>query len=423
MNILIVGEGGREHSLAWKISDSPLIENLYCAPGNGGTAEIAQNIDINSSDYNGLLKFAKKNQIDLTVIGPEAPLVGGLGNLFEQEGLKIFGPGQKAAQLEGSKSFAKKIMLEAGVPTGKAEVFTDFEKASSYLSGLDAPIVVKADGLAAGKGVTVAKSINEAQNALEECFLKQKFGVAGQKVLIEEFLAGQEISVLVFTDGKEFLPMEPAQDHKAIYDNDKGPNTGGMGAYSPVPFVSKELFNQIINDVFKPLMKELQNREIGYRGVIYGGLILTDNGPKVLEFNVRFGDPETQALLPRLESDLIEIMKATIEGKLADYKLKWSPEKCLTVVASSQGYPARYQIGFPIKGIKAANKVEGAVIFQAGTALRNGQLLTNGGRVINASAKGKDFHQAKDRAYNALNKIDYSGIYYRRDIGDKAIAL
>jgi len=422
MKVLIIGSGGREHALTWKLSQSPLVEKIYCAPGNGGTAGIAENLNISVDEIEVLADFAEGENIGLTVVGPEGPLVAGIVNLFEKRGLKIFGPRKEAAQMEGSKSFAKNIMQKYNIPTGFAQTFTDYKEAVNYVESHEMPLVVKADGLAAGKGVFIAENKEEAKKALEDCFVNKRFGLAGKKVIIEEYLEGEEVSLLAFTDGKIILPMVPAQDYKRINDGDLGPNTGGMGSYSPVPVVTKNIYDTIVNKVLKATIEGLANEGIEYRGVLYGGIILTKDGPKVLEFNCRFGDPETQAILPRLESDLAEIMLAVVEKRLADFgELKWSKKSCVTVVLASEGYPDKYEKGFEIKGIEDANLEEGIVIFQAGTVKKGESVVTDGGRVLNVSALGNDFKEARERAYKAIKKIDFNGMYCRKDIALRAV--
>ncbi|HDP69683.1 MAG TPA: phosphoribosylamine--glycine ligase [Actinobacteria bacterium] len=422
MKVLVVGSGGREHALIWKLSQSPLVEKIYCAPGNGGTVAIAKNLNISVDKIKILADFAEGEGIELTVVGPEAPLVAGIVDLFEKRGLKIFGPRKEAAQMEGSKSFAKNIMQKYDIPTGFAKIFTDHKKAVNYIENHEVPLVIKADGLAAGKGVFISESKEEAKKALDYCFVNKRFGSAGDKVIIEEYLEGEEVSLLVFTDGETVLPMVPAQDYKRIYDGDLGPNTGGMGSYSPVPTVTEEIYNEIVEKALKSTIEGLKNEGIEYRGVLYGGIILTKDGPKVLEFNCRFGDPETQAILPRLESDLAEIMLAVAERRLANYgELKWSPKNCVTVVLASSGYPGKYEEGFEIKGIEGANLKNGVVVFQAGTVREGEGVVTAGGRVLNVSALGNDFKEARERVYEAIKEIDFNGMYYRKDIALRAV--
>ena len=424
MRILVVGGGGREHALTWKIAQSPLVDAIWCAPGNAGMASLAECVDIGAEDIEALADFAQRKKIDLTVAGPEAPLVTGIADLFRERGLAVFGPTREAAQMEGSKSFAKQVMEESGVPTGKAEVFTDFEAAEACIARSGAPYVVKADGLAAGKGVIIAQDDKTAYEALKTCFIDRKFGPSGEKVLLEEFLEGQEVSILAFVDGEEVLPMAPAQDYKRIGDGDTGPNTGGMGSYSPVPVMSEEEYNRAVEDILRPTAAALAARGIHYRGILYAGLIMTGEGPKVLEYNVRFGDPEVQAVLPRLESDLMEPMLAVQEGRLGEIELKWRRDPCVTVVAASGGYPTDYKKGFPISGLEEAGSMDGVTVFHAGTKIgEDGEVLTNGGRVLNVSALGPDFASARNRAYQAVDKIAFSDIYFRKDIALRTLEV
>lgn len=422
MKVLVVGSGGREHALAWKITQSPLVDKLFCAPGNAGMAELGTCVGIKAEDIESLAAFAERERIDLTVVGPEAPLVAGIADAFEERGLSVFGPTREAALMEGSKHFAKQVMLEAGVPTGSAEVFTDYDAAAECVRRGSPPYVVKADGLAAGKGVVVAQDDRAAYEALKACFLDKRFGEAGNKVLIEEFLEGQEVSVLTLVDGEHILPLAPAQDYKRVGDDDTGPNTGGMGSYSPVPVMSAEDYRRVVEEILRPTAKALAGRGIHYRGILYAGLILTQEGPKVLEFNVRFGDPETQAVLPRLESDLVPAMLAVLEGRLPEVELRWRDEACVTVVVASGGYPGDYKTGYPITGLGEASSLEGVVVFHAGTRRgEGGEVLTAGGRVLNVSALGRDFQEARERAYRAVERINFTDMYYRKDIAMRAV--
>lgn len=420
MKVLVVGGGGREHALTWKISRSPLVKKVWCAPGNAGMARLAECVDISAEDLEGLADFAAEKGVDLTVVGPEAPLVAGIEDLFRDRGLPLFGPSREAAVMEGSKSFAKSLMVESGVPTGRAEVFEDMDRAMECVRAGSPPYVVKADGLAAGKGVVVARDEQEAYRALKACLVEGKFGDSGKKVLVEEYLEGEEISVLAFVDGETVLPMAPAQDYKRIGEGDTGPNTGGMGSYCPVPFVSEDTYGRVVDEILVPVTRALAARGVHYRGILYAGLILTAEGPKVLEFNVRFGDPEIQAVLPRLESDLVEVMNATLNGELDKVELKWSPQACVTVVLASGGYPGSYRKGYPIDGLEEAERMEGVTVFHAGTAGGgDGEVVTAGGRVLNVSALGRDFAAARERAYRAVEKISFQDMYYRRDIALK----
>jgi phosphoribosylamine--glycine ligase len=422
MKVLVVGGGGREHALAWKLSQSPLVSALYCAPGNGGMGELGELVPISAEDIPSLLDFAKGRGIDLTVVGPEAPLVCGIVDAFKREGLGVFGPTREAAQMEGSKVFAKRLMLEEGIPTGKAEIFDDFSSALSYLKTLQPPVVVKADGLAAGKGVVVAADGEAAEEALRACMVEGRFGEAGKKVLIEEYLEGQEVSILALVDGETILPLEPAQDYKRVGEGDTGPNTGGMGSYSPVPVLDEVTYRRAVEEILVPTARALARKGIHYQGILYAGLILTAEGPKVLEFNVRFGDPETQAILPRLESDLMMAMVEVMEGRLGSLNLQWSSQPCVAVVVASSGYPGGYQKGYPIAGLEEASLEENVVIFHAGTKRDiSGTFLTDGGRVLNVCARAKDFKEAREKAYRAVEKINFPGAYYRRDIALRAV--
>lgn len=419
---MIVGSGGREHALAWKFSTSPVLGKIFAIPGNGGMDELADCRNVVPEPV-PLADFAAKERIDLTIIGPEAPLVAGVVDEFESRGLPIFGPNKAAAGLEGSKSFAKRIMKKNGVPTGGAEIFTDYTAAANFVNEKKMPVVIKADGLANGKGVFIAESHAEAKSALHSCFVSRKFGGAGQKVLVEEFLIGQEVSLLSLCDGKTILPLVPAQDYKRIYDDDRGPNTGGMGCYSPVPAVTSDIYTDIVSKIVEPTVRGLANEGIEFRGVIYAGVILTDEGPKVLEFNARFGDPETQAILPRCQSDLLEIMLAVAERNLADHQIKWTDKKCVSVVLASQGYPDLPQVGREITGLKSASDLDNVSIFHAATQRIDGRLLTSGGRVLNVSALGDSFSEARNLAYAACKLIKFDGMQFRGDIGKRAAEL
>ncbi len=421
MKVLIIGGGGREHTLGWKIAQNPALEEIYFLPGNGGTAILGENIPFNPLDLEKIVGFAEEKRIDLTVVGPEAPLVAGLVNVFEKRGLKIFGPRKEAALIEGSKVFAKNLLKKYGIPTGEAEVFSEYEKAIDFLKSADFPLVVKADGLAEGKGVTVCQTFEEAVKALDDCFLTKRFGDAGSKVLIEEYLEGEEFSLFVLTDGEEILPLLPAQDYKRVYDGDRGPNTGGMGSYAPLFFVTEEVKTEAIEKIARPVVQAMKEEGREYKGLLYCGLILTSQGVKVLEFNCRFGDPETQAILPLLESDLLEIMLSIVEGNFRNYNLDWKKAVCLTVVLASKGYPFSYQTGFEIKGLEEAKKIEGVEIFQAGTRREGGKVFTAGGRVLNVTAVGDNFVEARAKAYKAVEKINFEGMHYRKDIALKAV--
>ncbi|MGA1136227.1 MAG: phosphoribosylamine--glycine ligase [bacterium] len=417
MKVAVLGSGGREHALVWKLSQSPRIKDLFCVPGNPGIAQLAKCVPLSLDDHQSLILWAKKEEISLTVVGPEDPLSNGIVDSFQAAGLKIYGPNQKAAQLESSKTFAKQIMQLHGVPTAKSASFTELGSALRYVEENGAPIVIKADGLAAGKGVTVAMSIGEAEVALRASLEKNRFGKAGSTVLIEEFLDGEEMTLLSFVSGPDHLTMVPSQDHKPVFDGDLGPNTGGMGAYSPVPHLEKWL-PEIEKTIIDPMVKGLQQEGIDFQGILYTGLMITKDGPKVVEFNVRFGDPEAKVILPRLKNDLLEILEASIAGGLSSIKLTWKQDACVCVIAASGGYPGEYKTGFPISGLKSgANDM----VFHAGTKIVGTNLVTNGGRVLNVSSLGESLTQARTRAYERLQNIHFEKMHYRTDIASKAI--
>jgi phosphoribosylamine--glycine ligase len=416
MNILLIGGGGREHALAWKMAQSPLTEKLFCAPGNPGMKNC---IPVLADSPEDLANFAELNRIDLTMVGPEALLCQGIVDCFTDRGLRIVGPDCRAAQLEGSKSFAKDFMLRHGLPTAKAEVFDDEKAALKYLRSQPVPVVIKADGLAAGKGVVVANSREEAEQAIKACFAGS-FGEAGYRVLIEECLIGEEASILALCDGKTIIPLASSQDHKRAEDGDRGPNTGGMGAYSPAPVVDAALWKVINQRILDPFLQGVQRDLLYFRGIIYAGIMVTADGPKLLEFNVRFGDPETQAVLARLDSDLVKVLCATADAQLDQIELKWSDKPAVCVVMTSKGYPGAYEKGFPITGIKEAEET-GAIVFHAGTKVHNGQLVTAGGRVLGVTALGDDLRQAVDNAYRAVGKISWEGATFRHDIAQRAL--
>lgn len=421
MKVLVVGGGGREHTLVWKINQSPLVKKIFCAPGNAGIAEQAECVNIAATDIDKLVKFAKKEKMDLTVVGPEGPLVEGIVDRLQENGLKAFGPSADAALLEGSKGFAKKFMARFNIPTGTFQTFTDAEEAVEFIRDMGAPVVVKADGLAAGKGVTVAFDEESAIDAINQCLVKGVFGRAGNRVVIEEYLDGEEASVLAFTDGRNVLLMPSSQDHKAIFDGDKGPNTGGMGAYSPAPVVTHDLMKEIEQTIVRPTIDGLRAENCEYRGVLYCGIMVTDSGPKVLEFNVRFGDPETQVVLPRLKSDIVPLLMGCAEGELGGLEAEWTEEAAVCIVLASGGYPGKYEKGKPITGLSKAANLPGAVVFHAGTSSKNNKVVTSGGRVIGATALGKDIPSAIERAYGCANAINFSKKYCRTDIGQKAM--
>jgi phosphoribosylamine--glycine ligase len=419
MNILLLGSGGRECAIATSLVASPLCDELFVAPGNGGTAAIATNVTLDAEDGAAVTAFAAEHDCGLVVIGPEAPLVAGVADAVREAGIDCFGPGAVGAQVEGSKDFSKRLMMKYDLPTAAYGTFTDCESAIAYVEEQGAPIVVKADGLAAGKGVTVAATLDEALEAVRECF-DGRFGEAGATVVIEECMTGPECSILAFVSGETVLPMAPSQDHKRAYEGDEGPNTGGMGVYSPVPIVTDEEHAAMV-DIMQRAAKGLVAEGIDYRGVLYGGFMLTDEGPKLLEFNARFGDPETQVVLPRLENDLVEVMVATATGKLADVELSWKPDWAVSVVLASEGYPGSYEKGKVITGIADAEALEGVTVYHAGTKLEGGQVLTNGGRVLNVTALGETFAAARERAYEACDLINWDGKFCRRDIGWRAM--
>jgi phosphoribosylamine--glycine ligase len=413
MKVLVIGGGGREHTIGWMLSKSDKVSKLYFTPGNGGTSLLGENI--NTSGIKDLVEFAKREKIEFTVVGPEQPLVDGVVDLFEKEGLRIFGPTKDAAQLEGSKAFSKEVMASADIPTASFEVFDDFNAARRYVESHGELSVVKASGLAAGKGVIVCQSKREALEALESLMESGKFGEAGKTVVIEELLVGEEVSVLALISGDKILPFLPSQDHKRAYDNDEGPNTGGMGAYAPTPFLTESEMPEVMEKVFKPTIKELMRRGIEYKGVLYGGLIITKEGPKVLEFNVRFGDPETQVILPLLEDDLLEILTKANDYALGD-NLKCSRNSALAVVMASKGYPGGYEKGFEINVPKSE-----CIVFHAGTKSEEGRFYTIGGRVLACVGVSNDLISAKEKTYSCVEKIECSNLFYRKDIGDKGI--
>lgn len=419
MKILVVGGGGREHALVWKLAQSPLAEEIYCAPGNAGIADLAECVNIPAEDVDTLLEFALAEEIGLTVVGPEAPLAAGIVDKFTAAGLKIFGPTQAAALIEGSKALAKEIMEKYNIPTAAYASFTDQAAAEEYVRTQGAPIVVKADGLAAGKGVVVAMTEQEALDAVADMLSGNAFGSAGAKVVIEEYLEGEEVSVLAFSDGRTVLPMVSAQDHKRVFDGDEGPNTGGMGAYSPAPVYTGELAEQTLRLVLQPAVDGMLAEGREYKGVLYAGLMVTPKGLKVLEFNARFGDPETQAVLMRLESDLVEIMLAVVDGRLDECTLQWSDDAAVCVVVASGGYPGKYEKGQIISGLDV--EYPDTVVFHAGTKFVDQQVVANGGRVLGVTAHGATIAQAIERAYAAVDGIYYDGCFCRRDIGYRAL--
>lgn len=423
MNILVLGGGGREHAISWALAKSPRCTELYVAPGNGGTANIARNVkDLNAEDAQAVLAFAQAHNIELVVIGPEAPLVAGVADVLREAGIPVFGPDAQGAQLEGSKTYSKRFMDANGIPTARYQSFTDAASARAYCEELGAPLVVKADGLAAGKGVVVAETLDMALDAVEACF-DGSFGDAGQTVVVEEMLTGPECSLLAFVSNGKAFCMAPAQDHKRAYDGDLGPNTGGMGVYSPVPIVTEEEMATMISIMEQSAAATAKDPfENDYRGCLYGGFMLTPEGPKVLEFNARFGDPETQVVLPRLEGDLVNTMLAVAEGRPEDIVLSWSDKWAVSVVLASEGYPGSYEKGKVILGLEEAQDLDRVIVFHAGTALNpDGELITAGGRVLNVVALGDTFEEARNRAYEACELIKFEGVQYRSDIGRRAL--
>jgi len=424
MKILVIGSGGREHTLVWKIAQSKLADKVFCAPGNGGISKQAECIDIKADDIPALLEFSRKEKIDLTVVGPESPLAVGIVDEFSNYKLRIFGPNRKAAQLEASKVFAKQIMAKYNVPTADFKIFDNAEDAKKYIEKIGAPCVVKADGLAQGKGVVVAKTIDEAELAVSSMMQEKVFGDAGRKIIVEECLEGQEASILVFTDSKEVIPLASSQDHKRIFDNDKGPNTGGMGAYSPAAVVTSAIFKEILEKIIYRTIDGLMKEGIQYKGVLYAGIMLTKDGPKTLEFNVRFGDPETQAILPRLKSDLLEVMLAASEerlNKVSKTGLSWDNRACVCVVLASGGYPGEYKKDKEIFGLDETDKIKDVVVFHAGTKKSDNKFYTNGGRVLGVTGLGNTIKGAIDTTYRAVEKINFEKMHYRKDIGQKAL--
>jgi phosphoribosylamine--glycine ligase len=421
MKVLVIGSGGREHAIVWKLSQSRSVDKIYCCPGNAGISGLAECINVKQDDFRALLDLVKYEWIDLTIVGPEDPLSKGIVDLFEKEGRKILGPTKAAAQLESSKVFSKDLMKSYGIPTAEYRVFTSYLHAEEYIKFKGTPIVIKADGLAAGKGVFIAETMDEAMGALKVIMKDKAFGSAGDKVIVEDCLKGEEASYMVFTDGKSIVPMVSSQDHKRIFDGDKGPNTGGMGAYSPAPVMTEELEKVVIEKIMKPTIRALKSEGINYKGILYAGLMIDKGVPQVLEFNCRLGDPETQPVLSRLKTDLMDIAIAVTEERLSEISIDWNNDPAVCVVLSSAGYPGKYRKGDVITGIEEANAVEGVQVFHAGTAFKGDQIVTAGGRVLGVTAVGMDIAAAKARAYDAARKIHFEGMQYRRDIADRAI--
>jgi phosphoribosylamine--glycine ligase len=416
MRILVVGGGGREHAIVWRLAQNPTVDRLFAAPGNPGIAADATCVPVDPDDVRGIVELVERESIDLTVVGPETPLVKGLVDELDAEGHRAFGPTRDAARIEGSKAWAKELCHRYGIPAGRSRSFTDLDQGVSYLDELEPPYVIKADGLAAGKGVVIADDRSGAIAALRACLVERAFGEAGAIVLVEEHLTGREVSAFGLTDGRDVVPLVLAQDFKRAGDGDTGPNTGGMGAYSPVPWVDEGVERRIWDDVLVRTVRAMESEGVRYVGVLYAGLMVTEDGPKVLEFNCRFGDPETQAIAPRLRSDLGEMLLASVEGNIGNYKALWASDVCVTVVLTSGGYPGPYEIGFVIDGLDEAGTIEGVFIFHAGTAERRGRVVTAGGRVLAVSALGATAKEARHRAYEACSRISFRGMHFRRDI-------
>jgi phosphoribosylamine--glycine ligase len=420
MRILVVGGGGREHALCWAIAASPLCTKLFCAPGNAGIAQVAECVEVGAEDIPGQVALAQREKIDFVVIGPDAPLVAGMADAFTEAGIKVFGPSKKAARLEGSKSFTKELCKRHGIPTAAYERFTDLSAAEAYITQQGAPIVVKADGLAAGKGVIVADTVEQALEAVRDMLEGNRFGAAGASVVVEEFMEGEEVSLFALSDGEHVLPLVGAQDHKRAFDGDKGPNTGGMGAYSPVPILDPAMFDRAMREIVLPTVKGLKDEGTPFKGVLYAGLMIGKSGPRLVEYNCRFGDPECQVLMMRLKSDIVPALIACADGGLKHFDLRWATDAALTVILATRGYPDGYPKGSEIRGLDAASKVEGVEIFHAGTRAEGGRILANGGRVLNVTAMAPTVQEARERAYRAVDLIDWPEGYCRRDIAWRA---
>jgi phosphoribosylamine--glycine ligase len=423
VKVLVIGSGGREHALVWKLRQSAEVQQIYCAPGNAGIGEMAELAPIGAEEIGGLRRFVEEKGIDLTIVGPELPLTLGIVDEFCARGLRIFGPCRAAAQLEGSKVFAKRLLEENSVPTARFASFTDAPSAWRYLRDVAPPLVIKADGLAGGKGVVVCGSRDEAERAVDEAMVRKVFGAAGERVIVEEFLAGEEASFMILADGKNYVPLATSQDHKRVFDGDRGPNTGGMGAYSPAPLVDAVMHGRIIREIVEPVLRGLSKQGISYRGVLYVGLMITDEGPKVLEFNARFGDPECQPIMMRLKSDLLTLLEATIDGELDRVKVEWDPGASVCVVLCSGGYPAQIEPGKEIHGLDRLRNWRKGFVFHAGTAKSGDRWLTSGGRVLGVTARGADIAEATGEAYRAVGEITWEGMHYRKDIARRAINL
>jgi phosphoribosylamine--glycine ligase len=421
MRILVIGGGGREHALVWKLAQSPKVTQIYCAPGNPGIAKVAQCVQIKPDHLAGLLSFAQSQKIDLTVVGPELPLTLGVVNAFQQAGLRIFGPTKAAAMIEASKVYAKQFMRTYQIPTARAQSFDSLEKALVYTRQQQFPLVIKADGLAAGKGVIIVHNLSQAEEGIHQMMKSKLFGAAGERIVIEEFLVGEEATVLVFTDGQGISLMPASQDHKRLLDGDQGPNTGGMGAYAPAPVVTPSIQDRVLRHIVKPTLQGLAKEGSPYKGILYVGLMICQDGPKVLEFNCRLGDPEAQAVLPLLDSDLVDLMEAVVDERLDRMNVRWKPFSAICVVLASAGYPGESTTGLPIHGLDLADQLDDVFVFHAGTALHQNQIVTNGGRVLGITALGPDLRTARDKVYKAAGKISFEGMQYRRDIGARAL--
>ncbi len=417
MKVLVVGNGGREHALVWKIYQSDKVDKIYVAPGNDGMTDLAERVDISASDINTLADWAYEHKIDLTVVGPEKPLVKGIVNEFEKRGLRIFGPNKLAARVEGSKVFAKNILEKHDIPTAEFEVFTEPENALEFLKEADYPLVIKAEGLAFGKGVVIATNQAKAEDAITRIMEDKVFGDAGSRIVIENFLEGEEISVMVFTDGENFIPLEFAQDHKAVFDGDEGPNTGGMGSYSPLPFVNEELQNRIHENILKPALDAFNQEGLNYKGLLYINMILTDMGPEVLDFNARFGDPETQVILPRMSTDIIDVFEKTIDQDLDNMQIEWDQRAAVCVILTSAGYPLTFDTGKEIKGLDDLNRYDNLLVFHAGTTKIGDKFYTAGGRVLGLTVLGDTIQDAISQAYGYIEEINFEDMHYRTDIG------
>lgn len=421
MKVLVIGGGGREHALAWKLASSPRVKRIYCAPGNAGIARTATCVPIKADDIEELLEFAKKEKIDMTVVGPEAPLTLGIVDVFKRSGMRIFGPTSEAAVLEGSKVYAKEFCNRHGIPTAASATFTGIKDARTYLAKQQMPVVIKADGLAAGKGVMICKDMTEASAALEEIMVERAFGDAGNRVVIEEFLHGEEASFIAISDGRNVLPLATSQDHKRVYDDDRGPNTGGMGAYSPAKVVTAEVYDRVMKKIMVPAVGGMAKDGREFVGVLYAGLMIRNGEPKVLEFNCRFGDPETQPIMMRLKTDLVDVMEAAVNGTLNKIELEWDSRPAVCVVLAAQGYPGSYEKGSSIRGLNEADGLADTAVFHAGTTEKEGVVVTSGGRVLGVTALGEDIASAIKNAYAAVEKISWEGMHYRKDIGRRAL--